>query len=230
MAGTLALVGAGEYLPRIQHVDRWLLDRLGTTPHVVCLPTAAGQEGVERIGYWKELGVQHFKQLGAQVEALDVIDRTTAMYESHADHIRAANFVYLSGGRPAHLYESLVETPVMAAILDVLGRGGVVAGCSAGAMIWGEQFRSFRSMPQWNPGFNHTPGAVIIPHFDEIPSAMLSAAWETRPAGLSILGIDRDTALVLAEGTVTVHGLGGVTVWNETRKTRYQDGEAVMWP
>lgn len=230
MNGTLALVGAGEYLPRIEALDRWLIGRLPGPARVVCLPTAAGQEGAERIGYWSKLGVDHFTRLGAVVEAVPVIDRATALDLSHAERVAGANFVYLSGGRPSHLYESLADTPVMEAILGALAKGGVVAGCSAGAMIWGEEFRSLRSMPLWQPGFNHAPGAVIIPHFDEIPQPMLRQAWESRPAHLSILGIDRDTALVLADGVAQARGLGGVTVWNAQRKTRYTEGEAVVWP
>lgn len=36
---TLALVGAGEYLPGVNTIDHFLLSRL-PHPHVVCLPTA----------------------------------------------------------------------------------------------------------------------------------------------------------------------------------------------
>ena len=46
----LALVGSGEYLPPMDPVDRILLSRLPGPPRVVCLPTAAGTEGAERIG------------------------------------------------------------------------------------------------------------------------------------------------------------------------------------
>ena len=47
----LALVGSGEYLPAMAPVDRNLLARLDETPRVVCLPTAAGTKGPERIDY-----------------------------------------------------------------------------------------------------------------------------------------------------------------------------------
>ena len=46
----LALVGSGEYLPRMEPVDRRLLASLPDAPRVVCLPTAAGTEGSKRIG------------------------------------------------------------------------------------------------------------------------------------------------------------------------------------
>ena len=56
----LALVGSGEYLPTMEPVDRQLIARLDATPSVICLPTAAGQEGKERIRYWSDLGEKNF--------------------------------------------------------------------------------------------------------------------------------------------------------------------------
>ena len=74
----LALVGSGEYLPPIAPLDRALINRLAAPVRVVCLPTAAGTEGPERIAYWSRLGVKHFSGLGVQVQALPVIDRASA--------------------------------------------------------------------------------------------------------------------------------------------------------
>ena len=57
MNGLIALVGAGEYLPVMEDVDRYLLDSVkvdGRAPHVVCLPTAAGQEGDESVDAGRE--------------------------------------------------------------------------------------------------------------------------------------------------------------------------------
>ena len=75
MHGTLALVGSGEYLPPMEPVDRQLLQTVPANPRVVCLPTAAGTEGPERIAYWSDLGVNHFRRLGADALAVPVIDR-----------------------------------------------------------------------------------------------------------------------------------------------------------
>ena len=62
----LAMVGSGEYLQPMEAVDRYLLHSLGEPARVVCLPTAAGTEGDERIAYWSDLGVEHFGGLGAE--------------------------------------------------------------------------------------------------------------------------------------------------------------------
>ena len=96
----LALVGSGEYLPPMEAVDRYLLGQLTSEPHVICLPTAAGTEGLERITYWMELGKSHFSRLGVEVESLPVVDQASANDPALAERIRQANFIYLSGGKP----------------------------------------------------------------------------------------------------------------------------------
>jgi len=222
--GTLALVGSGEYLARMEPVDRLLLERTPSAPRVVCLPTAAGTEGRERINYWSRLGVEHFTRLGVTVEAVEVIDRASANDEACAARIRAANFVYLSGGRPDHLLKTFPDTPVWAAILGVLEQGGVVAGCSAGAMIFGEQVFAF---PGLQTGFNHLPGVLIAPHFDEIsPTFAGTARWILRRE-LTLVGIDGYTALIVSNNHWRVAGLGGVTVWTKDKKMRYDDGQEI---
>lgn len=218
---TLALVGSGEYLPRMEAVDRRLLERLADVPRVVCLPTAAGTEGSERIDYWSQLGVDHFTRLGAETTTVPIIDRASADDEVYAAAIAAANFIYLSGGKPDYLYTSLAGSRAWDAICGVLERGGVLAGCSAGAMILGEKFFGF---PGWKQGFNFLPGKTVIPHFDEIPGALLSSMRLLSGHKLTVLGIDGNTALVKSGATYEVIGAGGVTVWNKAGKVRYTDG------
>lgn len=228
MNGTLALVGSGEYLPPMEAVDRLLLSHLPEAPRVVCLPTAAGNEGPQRLGYWSRLGIEHFSRLGAQVEAVGVVDRSSAEDESLAARIRAANFVYLSGGKPGYLYEALNGTRAWAAIESVLYDGGVVAGCSAGAMIFGERYPNFPIPWSWHPAFNYLPGAVIVPHFDEINAGFVSAIKGLLGTSI-LLGIEGNTALVRRAGQFTVVGSGGVVVWN-TQKKRYLNGAVVELP
>ena len=95
----LALVGSGEYLPAMELVDQELIRRLPESPRVVCLPTAAGTEGHERINYWSRLGVDHFTQLGAQVDSLPVIDRASANDSALAQRIAEAELCLFIWGK-----------------------------------------------------------------------------------------------------------------------------------
>ncbi len=219
-SGTLALVGSGEYMPPMEPVDLYLLGRLAAPADVVCLPTAAGAEGPERITYWSNLGTGHFSRLGAaRVEALPVIDRRSAQNEVFAGRIRSANFVYLSGGKPDYLLNTLDGTPVWQAIVNVLERGGVVAGCSAGAMIFGARTATgFFTGTQ--KAFGFLADAFVMPHFDEMPG------WIARlvPAlikNLTLVGVEGNTALVCTDSTLRVEGSGGVTIGRGGQRTRY---------
>ncbi len=223
--GTLALVGAGEYLDPMAPVDRFLISQLHEIPRVVCLPTAAGSEGEQRVQYWTDLGVKHFQDLGVeQVEGLRMIDRAGAENAEMAARIRQANFIYFSGGKPAYLYRSLVGTLAWKAILDVLAGGGVVAGCSAGAMIFGERVISGPGRLDPFEGFGWLKGAYVIPHFDELPAAMVEGAalllrkW-------TLVGVDGFTALIAGEHGLCVRGRGKVEVRTKGARSRYTEAD-----
>lgn len=218
----LALVGSGEYLPPIEPVDQELIHRLSEPVHVVCLPTAAGTEGPARINYWSRLGVEHFTRLGVQVEAVPVTDHASANDPALARVVAEANYVYLSGGKPGYLYESLKDTLIWQSIQSVLASGGLLAGCSAGAMIMGEKIYAF---PGIKPGFDFLHGALIMPHFDEISASMLYAVRQVISKSLTLIGIDGNTALVKDGDQYEVLGSGGVTIWDQSGKTRYMQGK-----
>jgi len=155
-----------------------------------------------------------------------VIDRASADDPDLAAAIAGANLVYLSGGKPDYLYETLAGSLAWEAIQMVIARGGLLAGCSAGAMILGEKFFGF---PGWKYGFGFLPGATVLPHFDEIPQAMIRSMRALMRRSITLLGIEGNTALVGSGQQFEVLGSGGVTVWNGSGKTRYTGGPVPYW-
>ena len=79
----------------------------GRRRRAVFLPTAAAQEGEERLQYWVDLGVGHFTRLGAEVEPVLVLGRADADDPGMAEKVAGAGLVYLSGGDPRFLAETL---------------------------------------------------------------------------------------------------------------------------
>jgi cyanophycinase len=233
MNGLIALVGSGEYLPVMDEVDRYLLDSLelnGRAPRVVCLPTAAGREGDQSIERWSRMGIEHFEKLGAEVAALRIIDRTSADDERFETVLENADLIYFSGGDPSYLYETLRDTCAWRAARRAWDRGGVYAGCSAGAMILGNRIPSFRLAGTQN-GFGLVPAELIVPHFDAIP-----AIWKPVVFALQkqlkdrqlMVGVDEDTALVGSlDGEWKVMGQGKVQVFARNRKSQYKKGDFV---
>ena len=223
----LVLVGSGEYLPQMEPVDQVLLSELGSRPAVVCLPTAAGGEGPERIQYWSELGVNHFNRLGADARALPVITRQDAQNRDLAEQIRQAEFVYLSGGRPSYLFKVLQNSLVWQAIQDVLKRGGILTGCSAGAMVMGTKIPGF---PRAKPAFNLLPeNVLIVPHFDEVPAWLVRFVRLMTSSSLRLVGIPEYTALCLRGSQGKVIGKGSIELWGRNGRYKLLPGDVVNW-
>src|SRR5215469_12085473 len=224
--GTVALVGAGEFLPTMLPVDKMLLERIDGTPRVIVLPTASAPDGAGVPERWARMGVEHFSQLGAAVEPLMLLNRADASKDEVAAQLAAANFIYFSGGKPRYLLETLQGTASWQAILGVFATGGIIAGCSAGAMVLGGELFDFPQVWRTLPALGLVPGIVVIPHFDELPKWL--AGTVSRPRrNLTVVGIDGATALVGLNGQWQVHGRGGVTVLTESGQKHFAHGEAV---
>jgi cyanophycinase len=222
---TIALVGSGEYLEVCRPVDEHLLSLLDTgdrAPRVACLPTAAAKDGERVWRGWQERGVAHFTKLGAEAVAVDVIDRQTADDDAMVRDIAGADLVYLSGGKPALLHQLLEGTAAWAAILGVLDRGGVLAGCSAGAMVQGSHIAGLRG-GAGSPGFGLLPNTIVLPHFDEYPSLAVDVVRRLVGRGRNVVGVDGATALVRHQGRFHAVGRGAVTVWGAEGKGRFHD-------
>jgi cyanophycinase len=228
--GTVALVGSGEYLPTILPVDRYLLTRIAAVPRVVVLPTAAVPDGATVAERWARMGVEHFTKLEAQVEAVMLNTRADAEDAAIIAKLAEANFIYFSGGKPGYLLETLQGTQAWAAIEHVFANGGVLAGCSAGAMVLGGEFFDFPQVWRTRPALGVVPGIAVIPHFDEIPSFFADNAIKAAAGKVTVVGIEGATALVGSRADWTVRGTGGVTLFVGRSKTRYTEGQAVPLP
>ena len=203
MNGLIALLGSGEYLPVMNDVDAYLLANCGAngrTPRVVCLPTAAGREGDASVNRWSNMGVEHFKRLGADVRAVPVIDTESANDLEHAAAVEEADVVYFSGGNPAYLHQTMKDSLVWKSAQKVWERGGVYAGCSAGAMILAREIPDFRAMGLRSiSAFGVVPVAFVMPHFDAIPifgKPMVTTLRKRLKDGEMMVGVDEDTAIV----------------------------------
>jgi cyanophycinase-like exopeptidase len=232
MAGTLTLVGAGEFLDSMNAIDRQLLDRAGGG-NVMILPTASAPDGVGVPERWITMGVDHFARLGAKADGVLALDRAACDDVANADRVRAANLIYFSGGKPDYLYGTLEDTAVWNAVLQVFDRGGMIAGCSAGAMIMGgyvPEFSMKAGLPwinRWRASFALVPDAIVVPHYNEFPEVLVSLIFGRRPSGSYLIGIDGHTALVGLDHAWQVLGAGRVTVRRGREKQRYTAGQAV---
>ena len=226
MNGILILVGGGEFEPEMKYVDRILLDKVVGPPHIAILPTAAGTDRARALAL-AETGATYFRALGAEVDAVPVIDRDSAMDEGLAARIEDANVIYMADGDAEYLYRTLQFSNAWTAIGNVIELNGVVAASGASATMFGE--RSPGSALRSGPAFNILPGSVIVPDYETMSSFSMRVR-RFRSRRFAYLGIDRHTALFNQNFQFTVVGEGGVTVWSKLRHETRDDGDPVVWP
>lgn len=231
MNGLIALVGSGEYLPVMEEVDRHLLASVkSNTPRVVCLPTAAGQEGDERVNRWSRMGVEHFQKLGAEVNAIHIIDKDTANDPQYESMLENADLIYFSGGNPMHLFETMQGSRAWSSMQKAWTRGAVYAGCSAGAMILSRRIPSFR-LAQTVEGFGIIPAKFILPHFDAVPVMFKPLIFTLRKQlkkDERMIGVDENTALVgRLGGEWMAMGRGKVHLLTSAGGKAYHAGQVV---
>ncbi len=218
--GPLALVGSGEYLPQMAQVEAGLLE--GRPPRYVQLATAAVPDGPTVVERWHNLGMDQAKRLGVEAVILPVNDRSDADDDAIAAKVAGAGLIYLSGGNPGFLADTLRDTAVWRAIVAAWQGGAALAGCSAGAMAMTSWIPSLRHPRQGGTnGLALLPHLRVIPHFDfftsKVPDVVTRFLLPHDPA-LTVLGIDEETALVGGPANWTVEGRQ--SVWRLTADGR----------
>jgi cyanophycinase-like exopeptidase len=228
----VALVGSGEYLPVMTEIEGALL--AGRAPKYVQLATAAAPEGDESLARWHRLGKEQAERLGVEQVVVDVRTREDAESAELARLVEGAGLIYLSGGNPAYLADTLRQTRVWHAIVAEHEKGAAVAGCSAGAMALSDWAPRVRSMRSDHPtGLRLIPHVRVIPHFDKmlawVPD-MLRNALLGLPEGSVLLGIDEDTALVGGPHEWTVQGRQSVWVLGHGKRIEHKAGSTLITP
>jgi cyanophycinase len=233
--GPLALVGSGEYLPVMAGVERLLL--AGRPSRYVQIPTAAAPEGEQSLRRWLDLGAAQADRLGVEQVPVVVTDRAQADSAELAGLVHGAGLVYLSGGNPAFLAQTLRGTKVWAAVVAAWQAGAALAGCSAGAIAltgWVPVIRALHRHP--DPGLGVLPWLRVLPHFDKMlgwAPDLLTRATLRPPAGTTVVGIDEETALVDLTGGGRhwqVHGRQQAWVLGDGARRGYPAGADLHAP
>lgn len=219
--GPLVLCGSGEFTRAMADVDRGILSDIGSRRvRVAIVPTAAGLEETPKS--WIEMGAAHFAALGAETTGVMVLNRAHAEDPQNSAAIGDADWIYFSGGKPGHLVETLAGTPFWSAVLARHREGAVLAGSSAGAMMFGSRTFHFpdgldeTGLPRrvaTRDALGLLPGILVAPHFDAVPVEWWRSSAHIWPEGHRMLGIDEDTAIVERADGWSVVGKGRAVVF-----------------
>jgi cyanophycinase len=210
--GHLLLAGGAEFGGRMSEPDLRAIELAGGFDAPICIiPTAAAPDNNhKRAG---NNGIRWFQSLGAKnVFAVDVTDSISANDPALAASIRASRLIYLLGGFPRHLGETLANSACWRAALDACEQGAVIAGSSAGAMVLCEHYYDPYEKKLLR-GLNLIPNSCVLPHHDQFGKAWAKQLIQLLP-NVILIGIDEQTGMVNdVNGAWHVYGAGEVTIY-----------------
>lgn len=213
--GSLVIVGGGTMPHDI--TARFIELAGGKDAPIVVIPTAAGLK--EYDNRWADI----FKKSGAtNVTVLHTSDPKVANTDEFVKPLKNAKAVWFGGGRQWRLVDAYKNTKAEKLFWDVLNRGGVIGGSSAGATIQGSYLARGDTknnqimMGDHEVGFGFLKNVAIDQHvlarnrqFD------LFTILEKRPELLGI-GIDESTAIIVQNNTFEVLGDSYVLMYDNS--------------
>lgn len=224
-SGSLVLVGGGQIPNEI--LDRFIDLAGGPEATIAVVPTAQSQDHFDSDGKALEM----FRARGAQdVRLIHTRDPQVANSQDFVARIEEADAVWFTGGRQWRLADAYLDTRSEDAFHDVLKRGGVIGGTSAGATIQGSYLvrgapegHHIMMAPSHETGFGFLESVAIDQHLlargrllDLIPVV------EEHPDLLGI-GVDEGTALIVRRDIAEVLGDSKVFFYDIALKDTYGD-------
>ena len=215
---TILLAGGAEFGGRMREPDLRAIELAGGFDAPIRLIPAAAAPDNNQVRAGNN-GVRWFKSLGARdVDVIYAIDKTSAQDEALASSLRSAKLIYLPGGFPHHLAETLLNSPAWQAIMDAHRSGAVIAGSSAGAMVLCEHYYDpYES--RLLPGLNLIPNSCVLPHHNTMGKKWAAQLMERLPNAV-LIGIDEQTGMINNNGKWMVYGAGTVTLYREAPAER----------
>jgi len=203
------VVGGGAIGPEIY--ARFIEAAGGPDALIVDIPTAGGDSVYPAT--WR--GANPWRRAGARnVVVLHTLDKAVANSDSVVALLTRAGGVWFEGGRQWRLADAYLGTRMEQGFHDVLARGGVAGGSSAGASILsGYMLRGARSgntiimAPDSDSGFNFLRGVAIDQHV-VARERLRDLADSLLPHRPDLLGISEDegTAWIIQGDTGVIMG------------------------
>ena len=215
--GTLVIVGGGGMPKGL--FDEFIELAGGKNAKLIYVPCSEA-ETVPRSRL-----VSSWRRKVASAHMLHTKDRTKAdTDEEFLKHLSEATGIWFGGGRQWNFVDSYYGTKAHQLMLDVLDRGGVVGGSSAGASIQGEYLAranpvaNFDIMaPGYERGLGFISGVAIDQHFSQRRRHKdMSQLVDTYPQLLGI-GLDEATAIVVQKSEAKVVGRGRVFFYDRNQ-------------
>jgi len=214
----ILLEGGAEFGGQMSEPDLRAIELAGgPDAPIAILPTAAAPDNNhERAG---RNGQRWFRSLGAShIDLVPVTDKPSADNPELASRIRAAKLIYLLGGFPRYLGETLANSRVWLAALEAYKEDAIIVGSSAGAMVLCEYYYDPYSKGLL-PGLNLLSNACVLPHHNNFGKQWVEQLIKLLPNSL-LIGIDEQTGMICDHGSWSVHGAGKVTLYRSGKRPK----------
>lgn len=225
--GYLLLEGGSEFGGAMREPDLKAIQLAGGFDVPIrIIPTAAAPDhNDKRAG---NNGIRWFQGLECKdVQSVPLTSRIRAEDRNIIQSLREAKLIYLLGGFPHYLGQTLKDTPVWDAALASYQNGAVIAGSSAGAMVMC-QFYYDPSGKRVHDGLNLVPNSLVLPHHNTFGKSWATSLLQKLP-GVTLIGIDEGTGMI-DDGelkTWTVYGRGTVTLYRNGQVEIHQTGKSL---
>ncbi|MDB4874950.1 MAG: peptidase dipeptidase [Gemmatimonadetes bacterium] len=165
--GTVIVVGGGSMGPDLY--AKFIEAAGGPDALIIDVPTAGG----DTVYAQDAPGTRGWKNAGAKnIYVYHTNDRKLADSDSFVAILKKAGGIWFEGGRQFHLVDSYAGTKSETEFRNVLARGGVIAGSSAGASIIGDFLvrgapsnnNFIMDSPGYEKGFAYLKGVGIDQH------------------------------------------------------------------
>jgi cyanophycinase len=214
----ILIEGGAEFVGQMSEPDLHAIELAGgLDAPIAILPTAAAPDNNhERAG---RNGQRWFQSLGASnVDLIAVTDKSSANNPDLASRARAAKLIYLLGGFPRYLGETLANSLVWHAALNAYMDGAVLAGSSAGAMVLCEHYYDPYSR-MLLPGLNLLSNICILPHHNSFGKHWVKNLTRLLPDSV-LIGIEEQTGMIRDHESWSVYGAGDVTLYRGGQKPK----------
>ena len=187
---------------------------------LIIIPTAIGKIGIARDPEFSRIK-EAFKKRGfSNITILHTYDRQKADTEHFIDPIRKAKAVWITGGRQWRLVDSYAGTRTEEALHDLLDRGGIIAGTSAGAsiqgsfLVRGDTRKNTIMDGDHKIGFGFLTNVGIDQHVLRRNRQFDLFEIREKYPNLLCFGIDENTGLLISGNKATVVGRNYVLVYD----------------
>jgi cyanophycinase len=218
--GYLLITGGATQAPDFQ---RFIEMAGGKNARIVVIPTASVTKPTEQAHLQEQFCGPKAPFAALPCTVIHTTDRTIADSPDFVAPLTTATGVWIEGGRHWRLTDAYLDTRTLKGMFEVLDRGGVIGGGSAGATVQGSYMVRGSSSPDDNTimmapgheiGFGFFTNVTIDQHVDTRHRQYdLAPVIKLHPDLLG-LGLDQGTSITVHGDTLTVNGPMRVAVWD----------------